>query len=143
MKSAEKESAEFRSEEMDEGGNAEFLGLFGSIRHVVVTMLATLQSRLELFAVESKDLKVGAFSLAAWAIALVFLGFMALLFAIATLVFLFWEEALPVLIGLSIFFVVVAVGSFVAARNQLTKVPFGDSVDQLRKDRDLISEEFF
>ncbi len=131
---------EFKRVAGDDGEEGDW-GLFGSIQRVVLTTLAALQSRLELFAVESKELKVRAFSLAALGIALVFFGLMTIFSLMATIVFLLWTQGLLVLIGFSIFFVVVAVGSFVVASRQLNKIPFGDSVDQLRKDRDLLSKE--
>lgn len=145
MKNAQREpvETEFRRGGMGDGDEAEFLGLFGSIRRVLVTTLAAVESRLELFSAEAKDLKVRAFSLAALGVALVFFVFMTIVCLVAGVMFLLWKTGLLVLIGFSLFFVAVAVVSFIAARKNLEKVPFGDSVDQLRKDRDLISEEFY
>ena len=116
-------------------------GLFGSIKKVLGTALAMFQSRIELIAVELREEKKRALSVLAWGIALVFLGFMSLVAIMGTVVFLLWENALPVLIGFSAFFVAMAVASFCAVRSQLKKIPFGETVAQLKKDRELISKE--
>ncbi len=142
MKTAEIEEMESRRfKATTRSDEPETTGLFGSIKNVLKTVLAVLQSRLELFTVELKELRGRALALVAWGLTLVFLGFMTLVAIMATVVFALWEQALPVLIGFSGFFVVAAIGSFLFAKNQLNKIPFGETVDQLRKDRDLLAKE--
>lgn len=113
-------------------------GLFGSIRHVLGTTLAVFESRVELLMVELKEFKGRVVSLIFWGAALVFLGFLAVVAIMATVVFALWDQALAVLIGFSAFFLALAIGSFVAAKSKLSKIPFEETVDQLKKDRDLV-----
>ena len=67
------------------------------------------------------------------AVALVFLSFMTAVAMMATVVFLLWEHALAVVIGFSALFLLVAIGSFIAARSQLQKLPFEETVAQLKR----------
>jgi uncharacterized membrane protein YqjE len=116
-------------------------GLFGSIRHVLGTTVAVFQSRIELLTVELKELKGRAVALLFWAAALLFLGFLTFVAIMATVVFAFWEQALPVLAGFSAFFVVLAIASFSFAKAKLSQIPFKETVDQLKKDRHLVVHE--
>lgn len=116
-------------------------GLFGSIRHVLATTLAVFQSRVELIAVELKELKGRALAVVGWGVALIFLSFLTMVAIMATVVFLLWDQALAVLVGFSAFFLVAAIGSFLVAKGQLKKIPFGETVEQLRKDRELILKQ--
>jgi uncharacterized membrane protein YqjE len=142
MKTAEMESTETRrTRRAEKCGEPEFLGLFGSIRRVLVTTLALCQSRIELIALELREEKQRALALIIWGIALAFLGLMTIVAIVATVVFLLWDNALAVLVGFSAFFLILAVGSFIAARNKLEKIPFGETIAQLRKDRESIAEE--
>ncbi|MEO7678262.1 MAG: phage holin family protein [Verrucomicrobiota bacterium] len=116
-------------------------GWLGSIRKVVGTSFAMLETRIELFTIELKEAKTRIFALVAVGIALVFLVFLTLVAIMATVVFLLWSHALVVLIGFSVFFLVLATVSFLMARGQLQKLPFEETVGQLKKDRILISGE--
>lgn len=118
----------------------ESFGLFGSIRRVVGTVLALAQSRIELIAFELREEKKRALSVFIRGVALVFLGFMSLVAIMLLVVFLLWENAFAVLVGFSAFFVVLAVGSFFAARSKLNAVPFGETVAQLRKDKGFLTD---
>ena len=142
MKTAEMDPAEARRFKRSEKNfEPEALGLFSSIKRVLGTALAMFQSRIELIAVELREEKRRALSVAAWGIALIFLSFMTAVAIMGVVVFLLWENALAILIGFSAFFIAAAVGSFFAVRSQLKKTPFGETVAQLKKDRELISEE--
>lgn len=144
MKTAEMEEIEarrFRRAEKSYQEEPESLGLFGSIQSFLGTTLAVIESRVELITLELKELKGRALSVVAWGMALVFLAFMTLISIMALVVFLLWDQAAAVLGGFSAFFIIAAIGSFLAAKNQLKKIPFGDTVDQLRKDREMVSKE--
>ena len=129
-----------RTEESHEPG-PESTGLFGSIRQVLATTLAVFHSRVELFAIELKEAKIRALSVIICAYVLIFLSVMMLVALMGTVVFLFWDQALAVLIGFSVFFFIAAVGSFFAARKHFNKMPFGETVAQLKKDQELVSED--
>jgi len=141
MKTADMETEARRFRRAEKTSQPEDLGLFGSIRSLLGTALAMFQSRIELIAVELREEKKRALAVVAWGVALVFLSFMTVVALMGTVVFLLWENALAVLVGFSAFFVASAVGSFLVIRNQLKKIPFGETVDQLKKDRELISGE--
>lgn len=145
MKTDELEKVEARrsrrSDEIYEA-DSDASGLFGSIRRVLGVMLAVFESRVELIAVELSELKGRALAVIFWGIALVFLGFMTVVAIMATVVFLLWDQALAVLAGFSGFFLVLAIGSFLVARSKLKKLPFGETVAQLKKDRELVGDEF-
>ena len=117
------------------------LGWFSSIQRLLETMFAMLQTRIELFTIELKEAKARLFALVGAVMALVFLSFMTLVAILVTVVFLLWDHALAVLIGCSVFFLVMAIGSFFVARSQLQKLPFEETVTQLKKDRALMPED--
>ncbi|MEO6182887.1 MAG: phage holin family protein [Verrucomicrobiota bacterium] len=121
--------------------NEESSGLFGSIRRALGTALALFQSRLELITLELREEKQRAMSVVGWGVALVFLSLMAVIAIMAVVVFLLWENALAVLIGFSAFFLVAALASFFVMSATLKKIPFGDTVAQLKKDRDMVTGE--
>lgn len=142
MKTAEMESTETRRvRRAEKASEAESFGLFGSIRRVLATTLSLFQSRIELIALELREEKKRALSVVIWGVALAFLGLMTIVAIMGVVLFALWDNALAVLIGFSVFFVVLAVASFFAARNKLEKIPFGETVAQLRKDREAITEE--
>ncbi|MEO5804614.1 MAG: phage holin family protein [Verrucomicrobiota bacterium] len=142
MKTAEPDTMEGRrSKQFEETCEPEMPGLFGSVRRVLATALAMFQSRIELIAVEVREEKKRALAVVGWGVALVFLSIMSVVAVMGVVVFLLWENALAVLAGFSAFFLVAAVGSFCLARSQLQKIPFGETVAQLKKDRELVTEE--
>jgi len=142
MKTVEMESMETRRvRRAEKVSEPETSGLFGSIRRTVGTTVALIESRIELIALELREEKKRALSLIIWGAVL---GFLSLIFVVAIIglvTFLLWENALAVLVGFSVFFVVLAVASFFLARKKMKKIPFGETVDQLRKDRESIAEE--
>ena len=140
METAEKRRFKYIEESDEPESNAN--GLFGSILRVVGVTLAVFESRVELFTVELKELKGRALALIFWGFALLFLGFMTFVAIMGTVVFLLWNHAASVLAGFSGFFLVLAIGSFLMARSKLKKTPLNETVDQLRKDRELVEERF-
>src|SRR4051812_41092533 len=104
MKTAEMEQMEarrFKRAEKSYRDEPESSGLFGSIQSFLGTTLAVIESRVELITLELKELKGRALSVVAWGLALVFLAFMTIVSIMATVVFIFWEQAAAVLVGFS------------------------------------------
>jgi len=111
--------------------------LFGSLKRLGDTALATAHNRAELFAVELQEEKcrlIQAILLAAAAIAL---GVTALTLTTITLVVLFWENGrVPTLCVLSGLFVVTTLFSVRALKKLLASAPgFRGTLNELEKDR--------
>lgn len=114
-------------------------GLFGSIRRILDTVLATIQNRIELFAVELQE-QTGRFLqllfLAAMGLFLTMLALVVLTGAIVLLCEETWRGWVALGCGISYF--VGAIAIFVRIRWRLNKepLPFSESVAQLKKDRE-------
>ena len=111
--------------------------LFGSLKRLGDTALATAHNRVELFAVELQEEKcrlIQAILLAAAAIAL---GVTALTLTTITLVVLFWENGrVPALCVLSGLFVVATLVIVRALNKLLASAPgFRSTLNELEKDR--------
>jgi uncharacterized membrane protein YqjE len=115
---------------------ANSFGIFGSIRRLGGTAVAVLQNRLELMAIELKEEKGRAMSMAIWGASLIFLGFMTIVALMFTLTFLFWEQRIAVMGGFCGLFLVGALTAFFMLKSKLKTPPFAETIAQLRKDRD-------
>jgi uncharacterized membrane protein YqjE len=114
-------------------------GILESLRRMGRTGVAVLQNRLELLSVELEEQKLRLVRVLVLAGAAIFLGNTALLAVSAIIVVLAGKEArLAVLIGLSVLYVLAALGAFLALRKELRSAPppFRDSVAELKKDTD-------
>lgn len=120
-------------------------GLFGSLAGMFDTLLATVQNRLELFAVELQEEKCRLIEALVWAAAVIFLAIMAV--TMLTLTVVFWagiilgEEALFwTLGGFTLLYVTVAYGAFRALKQRLCKrpLPFAETIAELKKDRECL-----
>lgn len=114
-------------------------GPLGSIRRLLHTVLLTLQSRVELIAIELREEKCRAVELLLWCAAAIFLAVIAVVVLTVAIAFLVGESARPyVLLGAGILYVAGAVGAFFVARRKLTSgpAPFEETVSQLKKDRE-------
>jgi uncharacterized membrane protein YqjE len=106
--------------------------------------VAVLENRLQLFSVELEEQKARLVKVLVLAGAAIFLGNTALLTVSATIVVLAGAEArVPVLIGLSVIYVVGAVWAFLALRTELRTAPppFKDSISELKKDGDWLKPQ--
>ena len=117
------------------------VGVLASLRRLMETSLAILHNRLELAAVEFQEEKSRLAAIFLWAAILVFFGIMSVVALMVMTIFLFWENRLAVAIGFSILFVVGAVAAYLALHGKLKKppIPFAETIDQLRKDRQWLS----
>ncbi len=116
-------------------------GLLESLRKLGRTGLATVENRLELFAVELGEQKARLVKVLTLAMATVFLGNTALLVITAAVVLAASPETrLPVLVGLSLLYVAVTVGLYLALRKELRSAPppFQDTISELKKDSDCL-----
>ena len=109
-----------------------------SLRSLGDALLATVQDRIGLFAVELQEEKLRLIQTFIWISAVVFTGMMALVFASLTLVYLFWDSArLAVLGGLTLFYAGALVVMIIAFRRYLARQPrpFGATLQELGEDR--------
>lgn len=117
-------------------------GFVESLRKVGRTGMAVLQNRLELFSVELEEQRIQLVRILLLSGAAIFLGNTALLALSATIVFLANERArVPVLVGLTVLYVLAAVWAFLALRKALRSAPppFQDTMSELKKDGDWLN----
>jgi uncharacterized membrane protein YqjE len=113
-------------------------GLVGSLRMLGDSLLATLQDRLELFALELEQEKFRLIQTFVWISVAVFSGMMAICFASLTLVYLFWEQArLAVLGGLTVFYAAALAVILLAFRRFIARQarPFAATRQEIGADR--------
>ena len=115
-------------------------GLFSSLRRLVDTSLATLQNRIELFAVELHEEKCRLIEVIILVAALVALATVTLALVTLTIVVLAWDNArLAALISLSVIYLgtTVFVGRSLLERLK-SRRPLSATLDELKKDRECL-----
>jgi uncharacterized membrane protein YqjE len=116
-------------------------GIFGAVRRFAESGLGILQNRLELLAVEFKEEKSRLIAVAAWAGAMVLLGFLSLVAIMFTLTLIFWEQRIAVMGGFCGLFVIGTLVAFFLMRSKLKTPPFAESITQLKKDREWLQQK--
>jgi len=113
-------------------------GLVDSIRSLGDGLIASVEDRIALFAVELQEEKFRLVQTFIWISAAVFTGMMTVMFASLTLVYLFWETSrLTALGGLTLLYAGALVTIIAACRRFLARqpVPFAATLDELGEDR--------
>jgi uncharacterized membrane protein YqjE len=112
-------------------------GIWASMQRIGDTLLATAQSRVELFAVELQEEKVRLVEAILCAAAVAACGVMTLSILTFTVVVLFWDNGrLTVLITLGFLYLLGTLLAIRALKLRLKARPaFADSLDQIKKDR--------
>ncbi len=116
-------------------------GLAHSLRQLAETILAVLENRLALAAVELSEEVIFFLELLLWAAVAFSLGLLCVLLLTLTVVLLCGEEArLIVLVGFSLIYLGGAVGAFFALRHRLKNrpAPFADTIAEIQKDRECL-----
>jgi uncharacterized membrane protein YqjE len=116
-------------------------GFMARARDLGDCLIASLQDRLELFAVELQEEKFRLIQVLIWITAAIFTAAMVVLFASLTVVYLFWETArLAALAGLTLFYGAVLVGLLLGFRRYLARQPkpFAATLNELKEDRECI-----
>ena len=116
-------------------------GVIERLRKLCGTGVGLLQTRVELFAVELREEKARLVKLFVFAVATVFLGMMALTLVTVTVIILTWDHAqVPVLVGLSLFYLLAASVAFLALWKHIhaPPLPFNETVAELKKDRECL-----
>ena len=116
----------------------------GSLRDLGEGVIAGIEHRLELLAIEVQEEKFRLVQVLLWIGAVFFTGLLAAGFASFTLIFVFWESArLVVLSGLAGFYIAAFVAVTMAFRRFLARqpAPFAVSLHELKEDRGCIRPE--
>lgn len=116
-------------------------GLLESVRRFGRTGLAVLENRAQLFSVELAEQKARLVRVLVLAGAAIFLANTALLTVSATIVVVVGDKArVPVLIGLSLVYILASLWAFVALRKELRSAPppFQDTISELKKDSECL-----
>jgi uncharacterized membrane protein YqjE len=116
--------------------------VFDSLRGLCDAGLALLQNRVELFAVEFEEAKARLFRTLLLIGVVAFLAVVAIVIATIAIVFLSSESARPaVLVSLTVFYALAALGGWAALRRHLHSAPppFRETIGELKKDRDWLS----
>ena len=116
-------------------------GFLDSFRVLGDGLLATVQDRFELLAVELQEEKFRLIQTFLWVSAGVFAGMMTLTFASLTLVYFFWDSArLAVLGGLTLVYAGALIAIIVASRRFIARQPnpFAATLQEFEHDRECI-----
>jgi uncharacterized membrane protein YqjE len=111
-------------------------GLITLVRRLVRTGVGAFQNRLELFAVEWQQERIRLADVMLLAVAVVFLGILAILLITLTLILLFPPKLrIYATAGFGVLYLIAAIVAFFGLRAQLRRAPFADTIDQAKKDR--------
>jgi uncharacterized membrane protein YqjE len=119
-------------------------GIFQSLRRILDTSFGALQNRVELFAVELKEEKQNLLTLVIWITIALFLAMMAVIVITGTVILMFdGERRLYVAAGFAVFYLVAALAAIFKVKSRLheTSLPFSDTIDEMRKDREWLQNE--
>ena len=113
-------------------------GLVDSFRTLGDGLVAGVQDRIALFAVEVQEEKFRLIQTFVWISAAVFTGMMTVMFASLTLVYLFWEtDRLAALGGLTLLYAGGLLAIIISFRRFLARqpAPFAATLDEIGEDR--------
>jgi uncharacterized membrane protein YqjE len=119
-------------------------GILESVRTFADSLLATVQSRIELISVELQEEKLRLIQTFIWISAAIFTGLLAITFASITLVYLLWDSArLAALGGLTLLYTAATVTIIVAFKRYVARQPkpFAATLEEIKSDRAYIQTE--
>jgi uncharacterized membrane protein YqjE len=116
-------------------------GLFTSIRRMFDNAVGAVHSRLELVVVELQEERERAVNVLIWSGVLLFLVFMAIVAFTFCVILALWQYAVWVGLSFGVFYLIAAAIVASVVRNRLKTPMFGESMNQLRKDREWLSPE--
>jgi len=116
-------------------------GVWASLKRLLDTLLATVQNRIELIAVEWQEEKCRLMEALLCAVAVAVFGIMSLTLLTFTIVVLFWENGRLIALGaLSMLYLVGTVLAWRALRLHLkARSAFAGTIDEIKKDRACLS----
>lgn len=123
----------------EQGPEQPSAGLLQSLRNLGATLVAMLQTRLELLATDLEEERTRLLQILFWAAAALFFFGVAVLILALLVVLLLWEERrVGAIIALSAIFFVVGVGLAIGVRNRLRVRSrlFASNVEELARDQE-------
>jgi uncharacterized membrane protein YqjE len=119
-------------------------GLLGSLRSLGDDLLASVQDRIELFAIELQQEKLHLIRTLIWVSAIIFTGVIVVIFGSLTLIYFFWDSArLTALATLTGFYAVAFGVMIILFRRSIARrpSPFAATLQELCEDRTCIRQE--
>lgn len=117
--------------------NGEHPGLKKLVGRLARTGLGILRNRGELLAVEWQEEKILALELLCCAVACLFLGFLGAALLTGVIIFLFPNDLRLYVAGaFALLYLLGATWAGYALKSRLDRKPFGESLEQLKKDRE-------
>ena len=119
-------------------------GLFDSLRRLLENALGAFSNRVELLAVEFKEEKTNIIELFIGVAATLFFTMMTVIVLTATVILLFREEwRIYAAGGFCLIYLIGAVCGFLwlKARLKQNGVPFSESINELKKDREWLQQK--
>lgn len=108
-------------------------------RKTLTTALGALENRAELFMVELQEERGRTINLIVLGIGALFLAMMTVLLLTAIVIFLVPDAyRLYAAIGFTVLYLAGTLGAVFGMKSLLKRVPFSDSLGQVRKDRELL-----
>jgi len=124
---------------MRNGADNQTGSLASLVRKTLTTGLGALDNRAELFMVEAQEDKSRIVGLIVTGVAALFLGMMTLLLLTGTIIFLIPEDyRLYAAIGFTVLYLAGTIAAVLGLKSMLKRVPFSESLNQIRKDRELL-----
>lgn len=114
-------------------------GFFGAVRSLFGNLVAIIQNRFELLTLELREEKERVVGIAIWGGVMAVCAFMALITLSFLLVVAFWDQAVWVLLGLTVAYLVTALIAYLMVRLRVKEPLFGETINQLKKDREWLT----
>lgn len=109
------------------------------VRKTLSTGLDTLHNRGELFMVELQEEKSRLIQLVIRGVGALFLAIMTALLVTGAVIFLVPEEQrLLAVIAFAVLYLIATVWALFSIKSMLKRIPFGETMAQFKKDRDLL-----
>jgi uncharacterized membrane protein YqjE len=125
---------------MEAGDNNHGPGLAKLASRLAATSVGLLENRAELLAVELQEEKLRVIKLLAWGLGLLFLSVLAVGLLTATVILLIPEEQrVWAAAGFTLLYLIGAVVAVFVLKSALKKLPFGETLNQIRRDRDWLT----
>lgn len=117
-------------------------GIVQSLRNLGATLVALLQTRLELLATDLEEERIRLLQILFWAAGALFFFGIGVLMLTLLVVMLLWDSArLSAIVALAAFFFAVGIGLAIGVRNRVRARSrlFSSSLEELAKDRDQLT----